>query len=112
MCLPARRSSSAPPASRSTCSKNPRGRFDSRKPAVRSAFRLLALKSGGEYFEFDPEKPRAVEQLSSAIERGRAPGRRRYHGTDRSAQPQIKWRCIDALKRRTKKCCDWIMQIH
>ena len=46
----------------------PRGRFDSRNsPAVRSAFRLLALKSGGEYFEFNPEKPRATEQLGAQL---------------------------------------------
>ena len=40
---------------------------EGRDPAVRSAFRLLALKSGGEYFEFNPEKPRAVERLSEQL---------------------------------------------
>jgi hypothetical protein len=28
---------------------------------------MLALKSGGAYFEFNPEKPRAVEQLSDQL---------------------------------------------
>jgi len=37
------------------------------KAAVRRAFRLLALKSGGAYFEFNPDKPRAVEQLSEQL---------------------------------------------
>jgi hypothetical protein len=36
-------------------------------PAVRKAFRLLALKSGGDYFEFDPNKSRAVAQLSAQL---------------------------------------------
>ena len=46
----------------------PRGRFASKdSAAVRSAFRLLALKSGGEYFEFNLEKPRATEQLSAQL---------------------------------------------
>jgi hypothetical protein len=36
-------------------------------PNVRKAFRLLALKSGGEFFEFNPSKPRAVEQLSAQL---------------------------------------------
>jgi hypothetical protein len=36
-------------------------------PNVRKAFRLLALKSGGEFFEFNPNKPRAVEQLSAQL---------------------------------------------
>jgi hypothetical protein len=40
---------------------------EGRDPAVRKAFRLLALKSGGEYFEFDPAKPRAVAQLSGQL---------------------------------------------
>ena len=40
---------------------------EGRDPAVRNIFRLLALKSGGEYFEFDPEKPRAVELLSEQL---------------------------------------------
>ena len=35
--------------------------------AVRRAFRLLALKSGGAYFEFNPDKPHAVEQLSEQL---------------------------------------------
>jgi hypothetical protein len=38
-----------------------------RDPAVRSAFRLLALKSGGAYFEFNPNTARAVEQLSDRL---------------------------------------------
>lgn len=40
---------------------------EGRNPAVRSAFRLLALKSGGAYFEFNPDKPRAIEQLSERL---------------------------------------------
>jgi hypothetical protein len=35
--------------------------------AVRKAFRLLALKSGGAYFEFNPNTSRAVEQLSDRL---------------------------------------------
>ena len=38
-----------------------------RDATVRNAFRLLALKSGGAYFEFNPDKPRAVEQLSEQL---------------------------------------------
>jgi hypothetical protein len=38
-----------------------------RDPAVRKAFRLLALKSGGAYFEFNPDTARAVEQLSDQL---------------------------------------------
>ena len=34
---------------------------------VCKAFRLLALRSGGEYFEFDPNKPRAAAQLSEQL---------------------------------------------
>jgi hypothetical protein len=34
---------------------------------VRAAFRLIALKSGGEYFEFNPEKPRAAQQLGEQL---------------------------------------------
>lgn len=40
---------------------------EGRNAAVRRAFRLLALKSGGAYFEFNPDKPRAVEQLSEQL---------------------------------------------
>jgi hypothetical protein len=40
---------------------------EGRNPVVRNAFRLLALKSGGEYFEFNPDKPRAVELLSEQL---------------------------------------------
>ena len=40
---------------------------EGRDAAVRRAFRLLALKSGGAYFEFNPDKPRAVEQLSEQL---------------------------------------------
>jgi hypothetical protein len=40
---------------------------EGRDPAVRKAFRLLALKSGGEYFEFDPNKSRAVALLSQQL---------------------------------------------
>ena len=36
-------------------------------PNVRTAFRLLALKSGGEFFEFNPKRLRAVEQLSAQL---------------------------------------------
>src|SRR5262249_26943997 len=37
---------------------------EGRDPAVRKAFRLLALKSGGAYFEFNPNTTRAVDLLS------------------------------------------------
>jgi hypothetical protein len=40
---------------------------EGRDPAVRRAFRLLALKSGGEYFEFNPDRPRATELLSEQL---------------------------------------------
>jgi hypothetical protein len=40
---------------------------EGRDAAVRKAFRLLALKSGGEYFEFNPETERAVEQLTEQL---------------------------------------------
>lgn len=41
---------------------------EGRDPAVRKAFRLLALKSGGAYFEFNPaDTARAVEQLSDQL---------------------------------------------
>jgi hypothetical protein len=40
---------------------------EGRDPAVRKAFRLLALKSGGAYFEFNPDTTRAVEQLSDRL---------------------------------------------
>ncbi len=40
---------------------------EGRDPAVRKAFRLLALKSGGAYFEFNPNTSRAVEQLSGQL---------------------------------------------
>ena len=40
---------------------------EGRDAAVRRAFRLLALKSGGAYFEFNPDKPQAVEQLSEQL---------------------------------------------
>ena len=40
---------------------------EGRDGAVRKAFRLLALKSGGMYFEFDPNKPRAAAQLSGQL---------------------------------------------
>jgi hypothetical protein len=40
---------------------------EGRDPAVRKAFRFLALKSGGDYFEFNPDKPRAVELLSEQL---------------------------------------------
>jgi hypothetical protein len=36
-------------------------------PAARKVFRLLALKSGGAYFEFNPGTSRAVEQLSERL---------------------------------------------
>jgi hypothetical protein len=36
-------------------------------PAVRKAYRLLALKSGGKYFEFNPNAPSAVERLSGQL---------------------------------------------
>jgi hypothetical protein len=40
---------------------------EGRDPEVRKAFRLLALKSGGAYFEFNPNASRAVEQLSDRL---------------------------------------------
>jgi hypothetical protein len=40
---------------------------EGRDPVTRAAFRMLALKSGGAYFQFDPEKPRAVEQLAEQL---------------------------------------------
>lgn len=40
---------------------------EGRDAAVRRAFRLLALKSGGTYFEFNPDKPRAIEQFSEQL---------------------------------------------
>jgi hypothetical protein len=40
---------------------------EGRDAAVRRAFRLLALKSGGAYFEFNPDKAGAVEQLSEQL---------------------------------------------
>jgi hypothetical protein len=41
---------------------------EGRDPAVEKAFRLLALKSGGAYFRFDPANiARAVEQLSDQL---------------------------------------------
>jgi hypothetical protein len=36
-------------------------------PAVRKAFQLLAQKSGGKYFEFNPAAAHAVEQLSDQL---------------------------------------------
>jgi hypothetical protein len=38
-----------------------------RDARARSAFRLIALKSGGAYFEFNPNTARAVEQLSDQL---------------------------------------------
>jgi hypothetical protein len=40
---------------------------EGRDSAVRRAFRLLVLKSGGAYFEFNPDTSRAVEQLSEQL---------------------------------------------
>ena len=40
---------------------------EGRDPKVQKAFRLLALKSGGQYFEFDPDRPGAVQRLSSQL---------------------------------------------
>ena len=40
---------------------------EGRDPAARKAFRLLALKSGGAYFEFNPNASRAIEQLSDQL---------------------------------------------
>jgi hypothetical protein len=34
---------------------------------VRKAYRLLAMKSGGSYFEFNPEKPQALDRLSEQL---------------------------------------------
>jgi hypothetical protein len=43
-------------------------RFSARgDAAARKVFRLLALKSGGAYFEFNPGTSRAVEQLSERL---------------------------------------------
>jgi hypothetical protein len=40
---------------------------EGRDARVRAAFRLLALKSGGEYFEFNPATSHAVEQLAEQL---------------------------------------------
>jgi hypothetical protein len=40
---------------------------EGRDPAARKAFRLMALKSGGAYFEFNPKTEQAVEQLSDQL---------------------------------------------
>ena len=40
---------------------------EGRDAAVRAAFRLLALRSGGAFFEFDPAKPGARAQLSEKL---------------------------------------------
>jgi len=40
---------------------------EGRDPTVRAAYRLLALKSGGEYFEFNPATSHAVEQLAEQL---------------------------------------------
>jgi hypothetical protein len=40
---------------------------EGRDSNVRKVFRLLALKSGGAYFEFNSDKPWAVEQLSEQL---------------------------------------------
>jgi hypothetical protein len=40
---------------------------EGRDSAVRNAFRLLALKSGGAYFEFNPNASRAIDQLSEQL---------------------------------------------
>jgi hypothetical protein len=40
---------------------------EGRNPAVRKAFRLLALKSGGAYFEFNPNAAQAIERLSDQL---------------------------------------------
>jgi hypothetical protein len=40
---------------------------EGRDPAVRKAFRLLALKSGGAYFEFNVSASRAIEQMSDQL---------------------------------------------
>jgi hypothetical protein len=40
---------------------------EGRDSSVRSAYRLLALKSGGAYFEFNPHNLRAIEQLAEQL---------------------------------------------
>ena len=40
---------------------------EGRDPKVRKVFRLLALRSGGVFFEFNPDTSRAVEQLSEQL---------------------------------------------
>jgi hypothetical protein len=40
---------------------------EGRDPVVRNAFRLLALASGGAYFEFNPDSEQAVKQLSDRL---------------------------------------------
>jgi hypothetical protein len=40
---------------------------EGRDAAVRNAFRLLALASGGGFFEFNPDTEQAVEQLSDRL---------------------------------------------
>ena len=48
---------------------------EGRDGAVRKAFRLLALKSGGKYFEFDPNcPPSALMRQNWQIEEGRVSG--------------------------------------
>jgi len=34
---------------------------------VAGVFRIMALRSGGKYFQFNPEKPRAIERLSAQL---------------------------------------------
>ena len=40
---------------------------EGRDSKVRKVFRLLALRSGGQYFEFNPETPHAVDLLSEQL---------------------------------------------
>ena len=68
MCSPARRSSSAPRACQSSCSRKSARALRSKDiPPSATPFACWRLKSGGEYFEFDPEKPRAAEQLGAQL---------------------------------------------
>ena len=65
---------------------------EGRNPDVRKAFRLLALKSGGAYFEFNPDKPRAVEQLSeqlNAVARLAVGDTKALQNIARSAPPRL-----------------------
>jgi hypothetical protein len=63
-----------------------------RDATARNAFRLLALKSGGAYFEFDPRTARAVELLSerlNAVARMAVGDTKALQNIARSAPPRL-----------------------